>query len=53
MWQAANSENKRVKNLLMSGGRKLRDNVHIADALKDEMENDELLHFSDSERGDE
>ncbi|XP_005090564.1 centrosomal protein of 89 kDa isoform X1 [Aplysia californica] len=49
MWQAANSENKRVKNILLSGGRKLKDNVHIADALKEELETEERLHFSDSE----
>ncbi|CAL1545492.1 unnamed protein product [Lymnaea stagnalis] len=47
MWQAATSENKRVKNILLSGTKKLRDHVHLTDALKEEMENDELLHFSD------
>ncbi|XP_059160677.1 centrosomal protein of 89 kDa-like isoform X1 [Physella acuta] len=49
MWQAASCENQRVKNILRSGPRKLRDQVHITDALKDEMENEELLHFSEDE----
>lgn len=47
MWQAANSENKRVKNILLGGSRKLKEHAHIADALQQEMENEEILHFSD------
>ncbi|KAH9491633.1 Centrosomal protein of 89 kDa [Bulinus truncatus] len=46
MWQSANSENTRVKEILLSGTRKLRDHIHITDALKDELEKEELLHFS-------
>ena len=46
MWQAATSENNRVKTLLRTGGRKLAENAHIADALKEEMENDGLQYLS-------
>lgn len=49
MWQAANSENKRVKEILLCGSRKLCDHIHLTDALKDEIEKEELLHFSDDD----
>ncbi|KAK0044019.1 centrosomal protein of 89 kDa isoform X1 [Biomphalaria pfeifferi] len=49
MWQAANSENKRVKEILLCGPRKLCDHIHLTDALKDEIEKEELLHFSDDD----
>lgn len=47
MWQAATSENDRVKILLRTGGRKLVESAHIADALNKEIENDELQHYCD------
>ena len=53
MWQAASSENRRVKTILMSSGRKLKDNISITDALREEIEAEELLHFSDEDRENE
>ncbi|CAG5130632.1 unnamed protein product [Candidula unifasciata] len=47
MWQVATTENKRIKNILLCGTRKLKDHVHITDALKQEMEHEEILHLSD------
>ncbi|BFZ13489.1 hypothetical protein BsWGS_16528 [Bradybaena similaris] len=47
MWQVATTENKRIKNILLSGTRKLKDHAHITDVLKQEMEDEEVLHFSD------
>ncbi|RUS69125.1 hypothetical protein EGW08_023114 [Elysia chlorotica] len=52
MWQAATSENNRVKSLLRTGGRKLIENAHIADALKEEIGDKEIQFISDKSDAD-